>query len=1242
MGMVALLLSAARVSDAGPVRGPQDARLQTPADPDRAHDARMRYVPGEVIVKLRGSSSHMKTALPGTGHQAVLLRLKTRYGLADPPRTRKDNRPRDLDRPHRLKAARDVRTVCAELSSDPDVEYVQPNYCYHPFAVPKDPLFADQYAHHLAQMPEAWDITTGSPQVVVAVIGTGVDVNHPDLRDNIWVNEDEVPGNRMDDDDNGFVDDVQGWDFDESDGDVYPTGSYYYADHETMVAGIIAASGDNGIGSCGVTWRCRIMALRLSDEYTSDEVAAAIRYAAANGARVINMSFGADEFGPEGDPVVKEAVDYASGQGVLLVASAGNADTDRPNYPAAYPHVLAVAATSGEDMRARWGDGSDGSTFGLWVDLSAPGTEMTTCELHALYTTVDGTSFSSPYVAGVAALLLSERPDLTAMEVRAILENTTDPIEYGSMDPNLGYLGTGRVNGYRALRGVMNRYPLGEIVGPRPREEFSAETPEIPVVLFVLGDSYRLECRAFGQGAWTSVHEAPADWQIPSDGLVRLSLANPGIGSYVLRLSVTRGAQVHTDQKAFGVPVGPERRDWPHALSGSALLYTEFYSSPVCLDVNTDGRPDVIQSVVWTSIDYEYGNATHLWNPDGDSLMGWPRSLDEYSYPLTSVAGDIDGDADLEVVTVTDWGSVHAWHAESGQPVSGRWPRAVGDWNVLIESSPVLADLDGDGDSEILVAAQGSKVLVALQGDGTEMWSRLYEVSGPFSAADLDRDGDVEIALCGFAAATSNVYTYILDHQGQMLTRWRGGSEMGTAIADLDADGVPEVLFCTDDSVKAVHPDGTTLWTAQVPGDFGASGTLVAGDLDGDALAEVFVAALIDDDSFEYTGLFGFDSAGRLLAEAGFPKTILGYPVRCEPLIGDVDGDGVNDLLLGAGGAALMAWNADGSLVTGFPRLGVCASNYVTPVLADLDRDGRTEVLLGGDDYRFHVVDLPGAYASDAVAWGQFRHDPQGSGWASRPPRLEPASMPTEVRPGQILQVQLAASNPDHLAVRFCVGQMPEGAWFDRQTNTLVWKPTADQVLQTYTFHILVTDGVRQDSQAFPVTVVPDAIYYASLDTDPGWSLDEGWAWGRPAGQGSWKGDPNRGHTGPSVVGTNLDGDYTSSMGQTRYATTGAVDCTGYTDIRLGFWRWLGVESPYDKANLQVSNDGLVWVDLWVSGQSRVSDSAWQFVEYPVPSSVADGQATVFFRWGLGPTDDSITYPGWNIDDVQVTGERQE
>jgi hypothetical protein len=169
--------------------------------------------------------------------------------------------------------------------------------------------------------------------------------------------------------------------------------------------------------------------------------------------------------------------------------------------------------------------------------------------------------------------------------------------------------------------------------------------------------------------------------------------------------------------------------------------------------------------------------------------------------------------------------------------------------------------------------------------------------------------------------------------------------------------------------------------------------------------------------------------------------------------------------------------------------------------------------------------------------------------------------------------------------------------------------------------------------------VVPDAVYHADMDTDPNWTLDEGWAWGTPTGEGSWKGDPNSGHTGDNVIGYALDGDYADNLAETRYATVGPINCEGYRNLRLSFWRWLGVESPYDYACVQVSNDGVTWTDLWTTGPSHVSDGAWQLVEYAVPAGLADGQPTVYFRWGLGPTDDWVTYPGWNVDDVQVTGE---
>jgi hypothetical protein len=296
--------------------------------------------------------------------------------------------------------------------------------------------------------------------------------------------------------------------------------------------------------------------------------------------------------------------------------------------------------------------------------------------------------------------------------------------------------------------------------------------------------------------------------------------------------------------------------------------------------------------------------------------------------------------------------------------------------------------------------------------------------------------------------------------------------------------------------------------------------------------------------------------------------------------------------------------------------------------------------MVAADDYRFHVVDLPVPHSVELVDWGMSRHDPQNSGWTLPVPRLDAIFAPAEIQPGRRLQVPLVASNPANLPLRWSVGNLPEGAWYDAQSLTLFWKPTADQVFDTYTFSFMVTDGVRQSNGTISVAVVPDAIYHASMDTDPNWTLDEGWAWGTPAGNGSWNGDPNCGHKGRSVVGYALEGDYADNLAQPRYATTGPIDCAGYKNIRLSFWRWLGVESPYDYACVQVSNDGVSWTNLWTTGLSHVSDSSWQSVEYAVPAAVGDGQPTVYFRWGIGPTDEFVTYPGWNIDDVQVTGDQ--
>ena len=182
------------------------------------------------------------------------------------------------------------------------------------------------------------------------------------------------------------------------------------------------------------------------------------------------------------------------------------------------------------------------------------------------------------------------------------------------------------------------------------------------------------------------------------------------------------------------------------------------------------------------------------------------------------------------------------------------------------------------------------------------------------------------------------------------------------------------------------------------------------------------------------------------------------------------------------------------------------------------------------------------------------------------------------------------------------------------------------------------TNGEAVQDRAVAVFTIVDALYTADMTSDPGWSLDGDWAWGIPTGGGSGQGDPTAGHTGDRVIGYNLGGDYSNELYVAEYATTPAIDCTGYEDITLSFYRWLGVEmSDYDHACVQVSNDGLTWVEIWQNPNYDIFDSGWAKQEFDI-SDVADGQPTVTVRWGMGPTDYSVAYPGWNLDDVMMIG----
>jgi len=348
------------------------------------------------------------------------------------------------------------QTLDAILADSTNVAYAEPNYILTASVVPNDPSYAQEYGLAKISAPQAWDAQTGA-NTVVAVIDTGVDYNHPDLAANIWVNTREIAGNGTDDDGNGFVDDVRGWDFVQNDANPMDLN-----DHGTHVAGVIAGVGNNGVGISGVNWKAKIMPVRFMDAKGSGSTANAIRaldYAVANGARISNSSWG----GPQFSQALYDAIQSANSRGHVFVAAAGNAAANNdsvPEYPSSYnlPNIISVAATDSRDALASF------SNFGrVAVDVAAPGVSIYSTVRNGLYKNLSGTSMAAPFVTGLGTLLLAQNPNLTVSEIVKAINSaaTVDTLTVLNGKVASG----GRINAFKALTSVGASAP-GAVVPP--------------------------------------------------------------------------------------------------------------------------------------------------------------------------------------------------------------------------------------------------------------------------------------------------------------------------------------------------------------------------------------------------------------------------------------------------------------------------------------------------------------------------------------------------------------------------------------------------------------------------------------------------------------------------------------------------------------------------------------------------------------------------------------------------------
>lgn len=666
---------------------------------------------------------------------------------------------RGADAPVRLSVpAANADATLAALTGMADVAHAERLTTYRASALAaNDTFFNEQWYLQKISAPTSWERSVGNTAVIVAVLDTGVDITHPDLRENIWKNPRELLDGR-DNDGNGLIDDVNGWNFYEGNNTVTPTFEAFTEGgihHGTLIAGEIGAVGGNGAGIAGVNWRVSIMPLRvLSSSGIGDvvNVVNGINYAIKNGANVISLSFS----GANRSSILDDAIRRAADAGILIVAAAGNDLTQNggndldvtPLYPACSdgPNgenwVLGVAATDEADKKATFSD------FGRsCVDISAPGVRMFSTlvkndaqpgfdEAYGGY--YRGTSLAAPLVAGAAALLRAASPGLTLPQLRDALLNSADGID--PANPGLaGKLGRGRLNLARAMTMLPSPPPA-----PAPSPTPAPEAPEpVPTPVAAL----QAIVTANGSGLPPEVALRRMNGEVLSSFLAYGSTFLGGVTAQLADVDGDGNFEIVTVPGPGG---GPHVRIWSLGgkLKSEFFAYETAYRGGVALalaDVDGDGNPDIITAPTGAR-----APEVRVFSATGVRKANFLAYASGFRGGVRIAAGDMDGDGIPEIVTVPASGGGPHVRVFSGMglPVSSFFAdRSDLRTGFLV----AVGDVNGDGRDDIglLDVLNGSHIrFVTIYGAAVgDIEIEGFGKGFQFALGEVDGDGRDDLLL---------------------------------------------------------------------------------------------------------------------------------------------------------------------------------------------------------------------------------------------------------------------------------------------------------------------------------------------------------------------------------------------------------------------------------------------------------------------------------------------------------------
>ncbi len=859
---------------------------------------------------------------------------------------------------------------------------------------PNDP----SAAWHIFEYPGinaigAWDIETGSPDIKVAVPDTDVLWYHEDLVDNVWRNLGEDadgdgdvlvwndtlnrytfdPGdlNGVDDDNNGYIDDLIGWDFIANDNDPAPL-PYITFSHGTATTGLISAKTNNSKGVSGLCWNCKFIALKgYGSGYPEG-----IQYAVDNGARLISMSWMSDYNG-----ALKDVLDYAYESGVALFTGAGNfyrCDPGRTNNLCDSERVFCVAGST-STARAWYGnsidnyctEGQGGSNSGPKVDLASPAATYTTNSylLSSDYVWASGTSFSSPITAGVAALMLSKNPNLSVNEVYSILQYATSP--FNKSNPINRYVGTGIINASKALyitnkTTITGSFPIAIIDSMKTKFEGDL----LKIYGTAGGDNFHKAEIYYGEGVDPSTFNLVGEiTNKVTNGLIysfNTSILTPNT-DYVIKIKVFDSfGQIAVD--TFPININPQYKlGWPQRLEGRS------HGNILTEDLDKDGKKEIV---------IQSDKKIYIFNSNGSYFPGWPINVSKEATPIVA---DFDFDGVEEIITATSANNMSIFYL-NGSYFPG-WPKSYRATSI---SDPIASDLNNDGSLELIFYVNDKSnraYLYVLNSSGSNISNfpkyfsdSIYDIS----VGDLNNDSIKEIVLSG-----QNL-VYICNLTGDIISTQMYAPK--TVIGDVNLDGINELIATNGKDLKLIFYNGSEIASNTTSQYYYDRRLALATDPE---TQSKIIFVLIHDTTGYFIGAYDSD----LISLKPWNRAY--YNVSLAPItVADIGGDNNLDIMGGYyyHGFSTYSFTGDyvklisldgltGNLKSGWPKkisweaydIGATISRN-PPIIDDIDQDNKTDLIFATitamytTDNRLHVWELNTPY-SGKRDWPYIKHD---------------------------------------------------------------------------------------------------------------------------------------------------------------------------------------------------------------------------------------------------------------------------